>query len=431
MQFDARAAKLLKPGGHLTFEGCPGLRLEATETRRTWTYRYKSPVSGGTKQVRIGHWPAVSPARAEVDWEQLRELRDAGRCPATERREERAEAAAAPPAEEGVYTVRDLVREYIDEHLKLHRKAKGAAEMERLLTGELGDIEDLEASTITRRQAFDVLQAVAKRGPVVAGQLRGELGAAWDHALDAGRLPEETPNWWRQILRGKLRSKGKKISGEHIGAGKRALKPEEVGLLLNWLPNFSKLVHDVCILYLWTLTRGAESCAIEKHEVSQEVDGLWWTIPKAKTKNARHELATDQRVPLVGRAEEVVRRRMALVESGPLFPSVSRAGVRTHVLQKTIQTAVYYHQPYSETDPDKTRPRLPVTYWAPHDLRRTGRTMLAAMGCPREVAEALLGHILPGVEGTYNLHRYDAERREWLTRLDARLEELVRANPLR
>ena len=431
MQFDARAAKLLKAGGHLTFEGCPGLRLEASDSRRTWTYRYKSPISGGMKQVRIGHWPAVSPARAEAEWEQLREQRDGGRCPASERREERARAAAAPVAEEGAYLVRDLVRDYVDEHLKVHRKPKGAAEMERLLTGEVGDIEELDAATITRRQAFDVLQAVAKRGPVVAGQLRGELGAAWDHALDAGRIPEETPNWWRQILRGKLRSRGKKISGESIGVTKRALKDEEVGTLINWLPNFSRLLHDVLVLYLWTCTRGAESCAIEKHEVTQEADGLWWTIPKAKTKNARHPLATDQRVPLVGRAEEVVRRRMAGVESGPLFPARTRSGEVVAVQQKTIQTGVYYHQPYSETRPEDVRPRLPVTHWAPHDLRRTGRTMLAAMACPREVAEAILGHMLPGVEATYNRHAYDRERREWLTRLSARLEELARANPLR
>lgn len=431
MQFDARAAKLLKSGEHLTYEGCPGLRLEATDTRRTWTYRYKSPITSGMKQVRIGHWPAVSAARAEADWERLREFRDVGRCPATERREERARAAAAPKIEARAYLVRDLVHDYIEEHLKPHRKQKGAEEMERLLTRELGAIDDLDASTVTRKQAFALLQALAKRGPVVAGQLRGELGAAWEHALDADRIPSETPNWWRQILRNKLRSKGKKINGEHIGVVKRALKDPEVGLLINWLPNFSRLLHDVLVVYLWTCTRGAESVAIEKEEVTEEADGLWWTVPKRKTKNARIPDATDLRVPLVGRAAEVVRRRMAAVEDGYIFPSRTREGVKTHVQQKTIQTAVYYHQPYSETRPDSIRPRLPVTHWSPHDLRRTGRTLVAAMGCPREVGEALLGHILPGVEGTYNLHAYDRERREWLTRLDERLEQLARAHPLR
>ena len=38
------------------------------------------------------------------------------------------------------------------------------------------------------------------------------------------------------------------------------------------------------------------------------------------------------------------------------------------------------------------------------------------------MAEAVLGHILPGVEGVYNRHQYDTERRQWLTRLDAAWE---------
>lgn len=59
----------------------------------------------------------------------------------------------------------------------------------------------------------------------------------------------------------------------------------------------------------------------------------------------------------------------------------------------------------------------PASGPAPHDLRRTVRTQFAAMGCPSDVAEAVLGHMQPGIEGVYNVHRYDAERRLWLGRL--------------
>lgn len=427
MLFDARAAKSLKPGDHIIFDGCPGLRLEASASRFTWTYRYRSPVDGRMRQISIGHWPAKSPAAAEVDWEGLRRQRDAGADPALQKKAQRAAevVAKAVPAD-NVYRVRHLVSHYIEEHIKSHRKPKGAAEVERLLTKELGRIEEQEAGTVTRKQAFELLQAVAKKGPVIAAQIRGELGAAWDHALDAGRLPEESANWWRQILRGKLRSKGKKIAGEHIGAGKRFLKDPEAGQLINWLPNFTELIADALTLYMWTMTRGAESLAMQKEEITEEADGLWWTIPKAKTKNARIELATDHRVPLVGRAAQVVRKRMAAVPEGYLFPTFTKEGEYTHVQQKTIQSTVHYYQPYSATRPKENRPRLTVTHWSPHDLRRTGRTMIAAMGCPREVGEALLGHVLPGVEGTYNRHMYDRERRDWLTRLDAHLEKLAK-----
>jgi len=51
-----------------------------------------------------------------------------------------------------------------------------------------------------------------------------------------------------------------------------------------------------------------------------------------------------------------------------------------------------------------------------HDLRRTGRTHLAALGIRREVAERCLGHKLRGVEGTYDRHDYFNERRAALER---------------
>lgn len=51
--------------------------------------------------------------------------------------------------------------------------------------------------------------------------------------------------------------------------------------------------------------------------------------------------------------------------------------------------------------------------------------MIAGLGCPHEIGEALLGHVQPGVGGIYNLHQYDAERREWLQRWSDRLDGLL------
>ena len=222
-------------------------------------------------------------------------------------------------------------------------------------------------------------------------------------------------------MRGRLRSNGKKIEGKSIGEVKRVLTEPEVGELIRWLPNFSRIVHDALVMYLWTGTRGSEIVSMEAAEIKQENDGLWWTIPKEKTKNAKRPGATDLRVPLFGRAEQVVRRRLAVAGEGYLF--TSRVG--GPIEQSTVQTAVHYHQPYSKTRKESQRPRLTVTHWAPHDLRRTARTLLASMGCPSEVAESILGHMLPGVQGIYNRHTYDRERQEWLKKLSEKLEGLA------
>ena len=59
MLFDARTAKLLKPGEHIIVDASLGLRLVVTASRRTWTYRYKSPVDGRMCQMALGQWLAM------------------------------------------------------------------------------------------------------------------------------------------------------------------------------------------------------------------------------------------------------------------------------------------------------------------------------------------------------------------------------------
>jgi hypothetical protein len=56
-----------------------------------------------------------------------------------------------------------------------------------------------------------------------------------DYGHEAGIQDEEVPNWWRQIMRGKPRSKGNVREGESIGTAKRVLTPEEIGTLIRWL----------------------------------------------------------------------------------------------------------------------------------------------------------------------------------------------------
>lgn len=429
MQFDARAAKQLTAGQHFTIDDSPGLRLEASATRKSWIYRYKSPVDGRMRQTKIGEWPAVSLAAATVEWERLRSERDAGTDLASEKRVARAAAqnAAVEAAERiknATLTVAKVCDMYMTGHVEHHRKPKSVAETRRTFDTMLGKAGQLPAALLTRAQAFELIESHAGI-PVQAKRLKAELGAAWDYALDAGRLPESAPNWWRLIMRGRLRSKGRMIQGKAAGVNKRVLDAGEIGTLIRWLPNFPRSAEEACTLYLWTCTRGAEFLAMEVDEITDEVDGLWWTLPKAKTKNAWREDATDLRVPLVGRAETIVRRRLQAAKAAGqtyLWPSGGKEG---YVQQKTIGCSVWMHMPYSATRPAYERPRLPVVMWAPHDLRRSSRTQLAAMGCADEVAEAVIGHMQPGVKGVYNRHAYDKERRVWLTKLSMRLEELA------
>lgn len=427
MPFDARQAALLTAGQHFTISESPGLRLEVSQTKKAWIYRYKSPVDNRMRQTKIGEWPAMSQATATAKWEILRGERANGADPSAAKRSTRALERAEAEAERGrkavdTMSLGEVCDIYLTRHIDKNRGAKGAAEVRRMFDTMLGVHANTRATDVTRAFAFNLIESFAHI-PVQAAKLRAEIGAAWEYAHDSGRLPETAPNWWRMIMRGKLRSKGRKIQGEAIGVVKRVLSAQELGTLIRWLPNFSRLVEDALTLYLWTLSRGSEIMSMHKDEFTDEPDGLWWTLPKEKTKNSWREEATDLRVPIVGRAALIVRRRMQVAgEDGYLFPSISPEG---HVQQKTIGAAVWMHMPYSETRPEYERPRLTVVRWAPHDLRRSSRTVLAAMGCSDEVGEAALGHMKPGITGVYNLHQYDVEKRHWLNLLNDRLEHLA------
>lgn len=419
MHFDARAAKLLTPGSHLLVTGCPGLRLEASQSRKTWTYRYKTP-SKSLKQVAIGHWPAMPVVEAVTRWQALRDGRDSGIDPVEQRKSQKLHL------EPKTYTVADVVQDFIGGHLDESREPKGALAARRTLASILEQHPDFAASpadSVNRSMAFEVLDS-RRSTPMAATKIRSLLGSAWDYALDAGRLDGNTPNWWRQLMLGKLKSKGKIVGGVHVGTQRRVLQQHEVAFLLGWLYHMHPLGHDTTLMYLWTCTRGVEILGMRPDHVKQEKDGWWWTVPVAKTKNAHVSEAVDLRVPLFGAALDVVLRRIETVgESGWLFEKAPGEPYE----QKDFGT--YINSLFSGSSKDKRRSGqgliLPMTNWSPHNLRRTSRTMLASLGCIDEIGEAIVGHLPKGITGVYNSHTYDAERREWLGKLSDRLTTLA------
>jgi integrase len=69
-----------------------------------------------------------------------------------------------------------------------------------------------------------------------------------------------------------------------------------------------------------------------------------------------------------------------------------------------------------------------VTGWVIHDLRRTARSLMARAGIRPDVAERVLGHAIPGVEGVYDRHSYDLEKADALSRLAELIATIVSPN---
>ncbi|WP_377153270.1 tyrosine-type recombinase/integrase [Roseateles sp. UC29_93] len=428
MFFDARAAKALAPGKHIVIQGCPGLRLIASQTRKTWTYRYRSPHDGSLKQIKIGYWPDLQPVQAATRWQELRGLRDSGTDPVEARKVERATTRARPAKVAAeAYTLSQMVEDYATGYLSVHREPRGAGVIAQRLRKAMVVYGATRAADVNRAFVFQFIEERIST-PVLAKSVKTEMAAAWRYAMEAGRVPENLPNWWSEKTSHKFRSKGAMRDGKRKGTGKRVLSLAELRILLTEdLALFSPQVSRFLEMQLWTCTRGAEICQMQRHQITQEATGWWWTIPKSEMKGRNVDDAFDLRVPLLGRARAIVETLLTGVpaEIPWLFWSRSRDGEIKGQTQAYMQSKVHYMQPYSRSRPDHVRRRLQVSHWSPHDLRRTGRTRLAAMGCPHEVGEAILGHVLPGVAGDYNLYQYDAERVLWLSRWATQLAELA------
>jgi hypothetical protein len=77
--------------------------------------------------------------------------------------------------------------------------------------------------------------------------------------------------------------------------------------------------------------------------------------------------------------------------------------------------------------------RLPledIEHFTVHDMRRTARTQLGALGVDPFVAERALNHKLPGTQGIYDHHDYLPQRRQALHQWADMLGAISRGEPV-
>ena len=69
--------------------------------------------------------------------------------------------------------------------------------------------------------------------------------------------------------------------------------------------------------------------------------------------------------------------------------------------------------------------KVTIAPWVIHDLRRTARSLMARAGVRPEIAEKIMGHVLPGVEGIYDRHSYEQEKADALCKLAGLLDTII------
>lgn len=161
-----------------------------------------------------------------------------------------------------------------------------------------------------------------------------------------------------------------------------------------------------------------------------------WFLPKANVKDN----VADLMVYLSPFALDQFKQLHALTgHTAWCFPNHAAAG---HIDLKAISKQVGDRQAQFKTNPDGT-PRAPMKNrradntlvlaagangaWTPHDLRRTGATMMQQLGVSLDIIDRCQNHVLAGskVRRHYMHHDYSEEKRAAWAALGARLSEII------
>ena len=209
----------------------------------------------------------------------------------------------------------------------------------------------------------------------------------------------------------------------------RVLSDEEVRQLARQAPTAGLMPTTEAAIWLAlsTCCRIGELLAARWEHIDLE-RGTWW-IPPENSKNGKAHTVY---------LSEFSRRQFAQVKAlnGAAPWCYPNRGNTDSVCEKTVTKQLGDRQ-RPALAPMSGRAKaehtaalvLPAGKWTPHDLRRTGATMMVALGVLPEVAERCLNHTEENkVKRIYQRHSYENEMREAWRLLGERLDLLTRAD---
>jgi integrase len=291
----------------------------------------------------------------------------------------------------------------VEKFIRLHVKPNNRTwrERERIFNKYIvPEWRDRSAGEVKRRDVAELLDKIeANNGPVMADSVLAAVRKLfnWIAARDEDfRSP---------IVKGMGRTKPRDRRRD------RVLSDAEVCAL--WaatetaLPApFGALVR--CLLL--SAQRRDEVAQMRRSEMAADV----WTIPAERYKTGRANV-----VPLPRQAREIVdaqptwrRGDFVFTTTGDrAFAGFSKCKAR---LDAGMLEALRRVDPAAELRP-----------WVLHDLRRTAKTLMARAGVRPDISERVLGHVIAGVEGTYDRHAYNDEKRDALEKLAAMVGRII------
>ena len=374
-----------------------GVRVTAGGAR-AFVLNYR--LRGREHRYTIGAWPDWSALKAAREARNLRQRVDRGENPLADR---------VPPPE--TKTVANVLDDFVVRYVRnKERPLRSADHIEsafgRLVKPRLGKLGVYE---VRRSHIADMLDRIEdEAGPVMADRARAYLrkALAWYAERD------DQFNLTAAFVRVKPRANPKDR------ARTRVLSDEEIRAIwpaLGEAATFGALIKTL----LLTAQRRDEVAHMSRKEIGED---QIWTIPPERYKTKRPNF-----VPLSEAALTVIEAQPKIDGCDYVFPSRAKTpftgfGKSKAKLDRAVLAAL-------KNQAKKGAKVEPIPNWTLHDLRRTAKTLMVRAGVRPDISERVLGHVIAGVEGTYDRHSYADEKQEALEKLATMIERILSPLP--
>ncbi len=371
-------------------EDVAGFVLRVTPAgTKTWAAYYRH--LRRPRKYTIGTYPTMGVKDARQKAKDILNKAQHGNDPAAEKK-----------ADREALTLGKLTEEYLKGHAEVHKRASTVYADTCMINSDLAAWKNRKAADISNADVTALLAKIVRRGsPIKANRTLQLISKIYRYAIGSGLLPRTTVSPTYLVPR-----PGKECSRE------RTLTDAEIKKLWGALAHQPAHVAAFFKLLLLTGQRAREVLTMAKAELDFEMGE--WTVPANRDD---HKGKRENLLPLSPTALALVEalknaNTHPLKTAHPfLFPSrsVKPAPIREY---KTWVNALRDELKF---EPD----------WTAHDLRRTLQTNLTKMGISRFIADKITNHADSSVGGVYDRYEYKAEKRDALTKWDARLAQIV------
>ncbi len=299
---------------------------------------------------------------------------------------------------------------------ELSRRKDGGEEALRSITKDiLPVLGEVSLMDVSRSMLLEILDNVVDRGsPVMANHLFADLRQFFNFAM--------AREW---VKTHPLAGLQKENIGGRQKERERYLSETEIIELPGKLSQANLQISTELAIWIMlsTCCRVGELSRARWDEVDLEAGK--WLIPASNSKNAK-----DHTVFLSKFAKEKFESLQSITGSTPwCYPSRDQS---SHIGVKSIAKQI---KDRTREKPLKGRSNKPGTLqltggdWTPHDLRRTGATMMGELGIIGEVIDRCLNHVEQNkLKRIYQRHELKGEQQEAWLKLGERLSLLVAAS---